>query len=497
MYNSDPAVQLASDRPTREQKLEVCVERMLHSEGVPPFCKHANDILVRTLDLESSGIKLARIILKDLGLTSQILRLANSAMYNRSGRPILSVAHAMVLLGWDRVRNLVSTARFIEYFADRSPGLRELMLLSVLSAVHSRDLAVAIGYPRPEEAYICGLFRNLGEVLIGCHYPLEYSLILLAMQNEKIPHRAACLRVLDFAWDDVGLRVAAGWNMPKRVRLSLAGTEQRAGSPIDRSAVSITDYARDLTHALYREGSGMESVHLRCVLDPDGKQTLVSVRDLSRIVDCAAIETQETFTALGVPTGQLRLEQQAERAQSILESVRVFQAADLLALDRVVDCSYRKLRRRDFELTSFVGGLLDAVKAAGFERVVFGLVNEDHTMVRGRLASGDAVDDLLNRFQFPIAEGPIRAALERRTDVLVDRNRDDRYDGSELVATAKPAAFALFPIVIDGRSAGCLYADRQSASPGLDVVRPSLARVRDAIAAAIRKVAPGSRQSGG
>ncbi len=355
--------------------------------------------MVRTLDLESHCLELARIILKDLGLTSQILRLANSAMYNRSGRPIMSVAHAIVLLGWDRVRSLVSTIRFIEHFQNRSPGLRELMLLSVLSAVHCRDVAAAVGYPRPEEAYLCGLFRNIGEVLIGCHYPVEYALILIAMQTEKIPQRAACMRVLDFAWDDVGLRVAARWNMPARVRRSMAGAEAPLPSNLDRSAASITDYARELTHALYREGAGIESVHLRCVLDTDGKQALVSVRDLHRIVDSAVKETQETFATLGVPTAQLRLEQQAERARSILESLQVFDAAGLLALDQATDSAFRKLRQPDFELTGFVSW---SAGCAHLRRLrasrLFGLVNEDHTMVRGRLASGGAVDDLLERF---------------------------------------------------------------------------------------------------
>ena len=473
----------------------MCVERILHSEGVPPFSKNANDIMVRTLDLESHCLELARIILKDLGLTSQILRLANSAMYNRSGRPILSIAHAIVLLGWDRVRSLVSTIRFIEHFQNRSPGLRELMLMSVLTAVHCRDVAAAVGYPRPEEAYLCGLFRNIGEVLIGCHYPVEYALILIAMQTEKIPQRAACLRVMDFAWDDVGLRVAARWNMPARVRRSLAGADAPLASAVDRSVASIADYARDLTHALYREGAGIDSIHLRCVADTFGKQTLVSVRDLHRIVDSAVVETRETFAALGVPTAQLQLDQQAQRARSILESMQVFDAAGLLALDQTVDSALRKLRQPDFELTSLVAGLLDALVAAGFERALFGLVNEDHTIVRGRLASGNAVDDLLNRFQFPIdnAEGPIRAALSRRTDVLVDRKRDDRYDVSALVDAIQPSAFALFPIIIDSQPAGCLYADRRAASPGLDLVRPSLARVRDAMATAIRKMAPSAR----
>jgi HD-like signal output (HDOD) protein len=79
--------------------------------------------MLKTLDFEGNGREMGALILKDLGLTSRILRLGNSAMFNRSGRPILSVAHAMVLLGWDRIRNLMSTVRFVEHFVDRSARL--------------------------------------------------------------------------------------------------------------------------------------------------------------------------------------------------------------------------------------------------------------------------------------------------------------------------------------------------------------------------------------
>ena len=65
------------------------------------------------------------------------------------------------------------------------------------------------------------LFRNLGEVLIACHYPHEYSRIILTIHEEKIPERPACWRVLDFPWDEVGMRIAASWNMPSQVRLSM------------------------------------------------------------------------------------------------------------------------------------------------------------------------------------------------------------------------------------------------------------------------------------
>ena len=126
-----------------------------------------------------------------LRVSSVILRHMPGAPF----RPILSVPHGIVLAGSDTLRSLVSTVRYIEHFAHRSPGLGELMLLSLLSAVHSRDIAAAVDYPRPEEAHICGLFRNLGEVLIACHYPEEYSKIIVTMQartSRAGPPACAC-----------------------------------------------------------------------------------------------------------------------------------------------------------------------------------------------------------------------------------------------------------------------------------------------------------------
>jgi len=472
-----------SRRGTRQQRLEACVRRISREEGVPPFCENANEVIVRTLDLDGgSSSALAGVVLKDLGLTSQILRAANSAFYNHSGRPIMSVPHGIVLMGWDTLRNLVSTIRYIEHFASRSPGLRELMLLSLLSAMHSRDIAAAIGYPRPEEAHVCGLFRNVGEVLIACHYPVQYSKIILTMHEENIDARAACLRVLDFSWDEVGWRVASGWNMPPKIYVCLRGGQ--VGSLMDRSLASITDAARDLT-----QGAAIDGVRLPWVLDPQGRRALVPLGELRRLTDCARQETQATFAALGIPTGSLRLGHQAERARHVLSLRPVFDEAGWRSLDEAAENAGRTVRDGDFELTAVISGLLDALRGAGFDRAVFGMLNDEHTTIRGRLASGGAVEDILLRFDFPVdcLDGPVRAAIHYKSDVLIDCSRDGRYDHSALVTAMEPTAFALFPIVVDHRPVGCLYADRQSPAPDLHTARLPLGRVRDTLAAAIRK----------
>ena len=481
-----------------EDRLEICVKRIFHSEGVPPFCQHANEVMVRTLDIDDGSSKeLVRIILKDVGLASHVLRLANSALYNHSGRPIMSIAHAVMLMGWLEVRNLVSAARYIEHFAHRSPSLRELVLASVITAMQCRDVAAAVGYPRPEEAYICGLFRNLGEVLIACHYPREHSRIILAMEQDKIPERAACLRVLDFFWDDVGARVASAWRMPRPVRLSLDAALS-SGFSLDRCLASVTNYGHNLTQALYRKGAPLDTLHLETVLDPWGQPALVPVRDLCRIVDSAVVETKATFAALQIPTETLRLASQAERARQALDSLSNFATADLSPLEEAIHNAAQMLLHSDVDLTPFISGLLDALRNAGFERVVFGLLNEDLSFIRGRLASADSVEDLLNQFQFPMdgADGPIRAALQRKEDIFADRSRDSRYDGSALVNALAPGGFAMLPIVIEHKAAGCLYADLRGAPRGFDRIRPVCLRVRDLIAQAIQKRAAQSPPRG-
>jgi len=305
---------------TRREKLELCVKRVSQGEGVPPFCDHANEILLRTLDLDGGSCKkLVQVILQDVGLAAQVLRLANSATYNHSGRSIMSISHALAVLGWLEVRSMASTVRYIEHFANRSPGLRELVLASVLTAVQTREVAANLGYPHPEEAYICGLFRNLGEVLIACHYPEEHAQIILIMDAENIPERAACLRVLDFSWDDVGICVAARWKMPPAVRLAMEPSKAASGSPLDRSLASITSYGHKVTRALYRKGAALDTIHPETALNPAGQSVLVSARDLSALVDLAIVETSAMFSALRIPIDTLRISKQAERARKAVE----------------------------------------------------------------------------------------------------------------------------------------------------------------------------------
>src|SRR5690242_1526561 len=100
------------------------------------------------------------------------------------------------------------------------------------------------------------------------------------MHEERISVRAACLRVLDFGWDDLGKAVADAWNLPDQVSMCMQAAP--ATHPVQRSLASIANYGHGLTEALYRCGDRFDQVHLRTVLNLSGQPVLIPVRDLRR-----------------------------------------------------------------------------------------------------------------------------------------------------------------------------------------------------------------------
>src|SRR5580704_18175862 len=166
----------------------------------PALSRSIEQVLLK-VEEEASIQHITNVILKDYSLTLRILRTSNSPLYNRSGRQIHSISHAVTLLGVEAVREMATGVVLLDHFRKHSPGLKELILLSLLTANHAREVAERVGSLKREEAYLCGMFRNLGEVLVACYHPRGYAAVLLRMQEDRIPVAQACREILGFDYD--------------------------------------------------------------------------------------------------------------------------------------------------------------------------------------------------------------------------------------------------------------------------------------------------------
>jgi hypothetical protein len=151
--------------------VDALVQRILQAEDFPAFSRVMSELMASLSNPEASAQRLANLVLRDYAMTVKVIRAANSAHYNRSGRPVQSATHALMLLGARNVRDLASALLLFEHYRGRSSGLKELMLLSLLTASHAREASLRVGAGDPEAAQLCGMFRNLGEVLVAAHLP--------------------------------------------------------------------------------------------------------------------------------------------------------------------------------------------------------------------------------------------------------------------------------------------------------------------------------------
>jgi hypothetical protein len=263
------------------------------------------------------------------------------------------------------------------------------------------------------------------------------------------------------------------------------------GTAEERSLASVINCGHELTSALYRRAGRLEALPNRTLLAPDGSSRQISKRDLLIIVDQGVEDTRHTFHSLHIPVGAVLLDKQVEQARAILAGGEPSpEPAGFANLDTAIDIAIERLKLPAFEITSFIQKLLDAMaEDCGFRRILFALLSEDRSAVRGRLGSGVHVEDSLRAFNFSLMRGdPVLSSLiERKQDLWINTQTDLRYAASRVVSLFDPAHFLLLPVVVDEIVAGAIYADRKAPLTGIDL-RSRVEKVRDLIVEGIAKM---------
>ena len=201
-----------------------------------PVMSEVAHALIRTLNDESaSAAQVEAIIAKDPAMTANLLRLANSAQFGLS-RQVLSLDHAITLMGMARVRALALSASMGAAFP-QVPGLdrTEFWKFSLACAGYSQWLAGGAGLD-PQQAWLAGMMMRLGELLIGQRAPQSLAEI------ESLPKQATLrwereLRLLGFDEAQVTAVLARHWNFPDAIITGLqSATDPMGATPFDRLA---------------------------------------------------------------------------------------------------------------------------------------------------------------------------------------------------------------------------------------------------------------------
>lgn len=289
--------------------LQGALARILEAEDFPALSRRMGELLGGSDTEEASAQRVATLILRDYGLTLKIVRAANSVHYNRGRRPVRSVTQAMMLLGLQRVRELAMSLALFDHYGRRSEQLRELLLLSILTASHARETAMRVGLADPEAVQVCGMCHNLGEVLVAAHFPTEYAQVgrLAETLRRRAGHEhdiapAGVVRaVLGFSYEELGEELLVHWGMPDEVRRTLRAT----GAPGESLVEQVTAFSHALSSAVYRIEAGREVAAAgegaAAVFARFAEQLGLSREGARAVIGAAAAEAREVFQDAGLP----------------------------------------------------------------------------------------------------------------------------------------------------------------------------------------------------
>ena len=164
-----PAENTAPASPGGNQRaLDFVLMRIRAKSNFPVLSQSISTINRITASDDESMQTLASALLKDFSLINKLLRLVNSTSYGQFGGNISTISRAVMILGFDTVRNLAVTLILLEHMQNRHQAgqLRDEVIRALFNGIMTRRLLASSGGGDNEEGFICGAFFNLGRLLV-------------------------------------------------------------------------------------------------------------------------------------------------------------------------------------------------------------------------------------------------------------------------------------------------------------------------------------------
>jgi len=208
----------ASVDDDKQQRLKRITQSII---GLPTLPTVITQLISLIDNPKTSARNVAQLISTDQALTAKILKLANSAFYGFP-REIATVDLAVVVLGFETVKNLGLSVSVLERFAgtDSDTGnfdRQKFWEHSIACGVAARLLATKLRYRVPGEAFAAGILHDIGRLILSQYFPDEFDKVLRLMHDEELYIGDAEERVLGVTHADIGGWLAERWNLPRQL----------------------------------------------------------------------------------------------------------------------------------------------------------------------------------------------------------------------------------------------------------------------------------------
>lgn len=185
--------------------------------SLPEVCIQVNDMVD---DGRSSAADLAKVISQDPGLTTRLLKIANSTFYHFPSK-IETVSRAITIIGTRELRFLVLAASAVRSF-DRLPNdvmdMASFWRHSVYCGVIARILAARCNVLHSERLFVAGLLHDIGHLVMYNRIPDLVGVMKYYAVTHGEPMYAAERMVFDCDHGEIGQELMKAWGLPESLQ---------------------------------------------------------------------------------------------------------------------------------------------------------------------------------------------------------------------------------------------------------------------------------------
>lgn len=221
------------------------------AEQIPPLPQAAIKVLKLLDHPDADAASVAEVVSSDTGLTSAVLKLANSAAFAQSGR-VAFVEQAVTLIGFAKLRSTV-IATSLRGMVKREAVDRLVWENSLATAIIARRLTDSVGRQWADEVFLLGLLHGLGQFVLLANNKTRalYPAVLNRIRTSAVDYVAAEMEEIGFSHPLIGALVASRWSFPSEVCqaiLHYCDPMEGIETPADRK-LALVKLADLLAHA--------------------------------------------------------------------------------------------------------------------------------------------------------------------------------------------------------------------------------------------------------
>jgi len=472
--------------------VQFLLRRMKHKKDFPAFSQTIS-VLNRVSSSETESLAtVSNAILKDISLTNKLLRIVNSAYYNRGGEKISTISRAVIMLGIEPVKSLALSLMLFDHLQDKqqAEALKEDAVSSLFSALIADDLARQSGIRSREEAFLCALLQQLGRLLTRFYLQEEAQAIDRQVMHQGIDEETAALAVLGVPYHRLGMAVAREWGFPEQIIDSMQplSTEllQQRGDRLERLRV-IANFSNRLTAALKQPSVGRDRAIGSLVTEYD-KALGLPRTDIDRLTDKARQELEEFARLIRIKVEQSRFFRRLQGVSGATQEIPAVSAEDprmqvleqrmngddggdseQALSDGIQDIS--NTLTGDYSINQVMQMVLETIyRALPGSRVLLGLRDRPSNCLIGKFGYGEDIEQLIRNFSIPLAyqADVFHIAFKNNVDIKIDDARDPKIRDKipEWYRRKVDARFfIIFPILIKRSPVAVLYIDSADQAP--------------------------------